>query len=83
MALRTPYLMFLGDAPDQLAAKTASGVVHWAPDICIGQLRLEGCNADLGLPDMTLEVAAAADVGNVEKLQDPGATTRAAVRRVA
>ncbi|MDP6896121.1 MAG: DUF1611 domain-containing protein [Rhodospirillales bacterium] len=65
MALRTPYLMFLGDAPDQLAAKTASGVVHWAPDICIGQLRLEGCNADLGLPDMTLEVAAAADAKTV------------------
>lgn len=60
MALRTPYLMFLGDAPDQLAAKTASGVVHWRPDICLGQLKLDGCNADLGLPDMTLEAAAQA-----------------------
>ena len=57
MSLRTPYLMFLGDALDQLAAKTASGVVHWVPDICIGQFRLDGCNADLGLPDMTLEAA--------------------------
>ncbi len=60
MALRTPYLMFLGDAPDQLAAKTASGVVHWRSDICLGQLKLEGCNADLGLPDMSLESAAEA-----------------------
>jgi uncharacterized NAD-dependent epimerase/dehydratase family protein len=60
MALKTPYLMFLGDAPDQLAAKTAAGVVHWRRDICIGQLRLDGCNADLGLPDMDLEAAAAA-----------------------
>jgi len=60
MALKTPYLMFLGDAPDQLAAKTAAGVVHWRPNICIGQLRLDGCNADLGLPDMDLEAAAAA-----------------------
>ena len=42
MALRTPYLMFLGDALDQLAAKTASGVVHWVPDICIGQFRRGG-----------------------------------------
>jgi len=50
-----PYLMFLGDAPDQLAAKTAAGVAHWRPDWCLGQLRLEGCNADLGLPDMDLE----------------------------
>jgi len=60
MTLRTPYLMFLGDAPDQLAAKTAQGVVDWRPDICIGQLKLDGCNADLGLPDMSLEAAAEA-----------------------
>ena len=58
MALTTPYLMFLGDAPDQLAAKTASGVVYWRPEICLGQLKLDGCNADLGLADMTLEEAA-------------------------
>jgi len=60
MALKTPYLMFLGDAPDQLAAKTAQGVVHWRPDICIGQLKMDNCNADLGLPDMSLEAAQAA-----------------------
>jgi uncharacterized NAD-dependent epimerase/dehydratase family protein len=50
--------MFLGDAQDQLAAKTAQGVVDWRPDICMAQLRLDGCNADLGLADMTLEAAA-------------------------
>jgi len=65
MGLKTPYLMFLGDAPDQLAAKTASGVVHWRPDICIGQLKLAGCNADLGLPDMTIAEAAEAGVKTV------------------
>ena len=55
--IETPYLLFLGDAPDQLAAKTAqaSGV---APRGCVGQLRLDGCRADLGLPDMTLAEAA-------------------------
>lgn len=62
MALRTPYLMFIGDAADHLAAKTARGVVHWRPEWCLGQLRLEGCNADLGIPDMTLEQAADAGV---------------------
>jgi len=56
--IRQPYLMFLGDAPDQLAAKTAKGVAYWRPDWCVGQLRLEGCKADLGLPDMTVEEAA-------------------------
>ncbi len=52
-----PYLMFLGDAPDQLAAKTAQGIVDWRPDWCVGQLRLPGCKADLGIPDLTLEEA--------------------------
>lgn len=62
MSLRTPYLMFIGDAADQLAAKVAGGVVHWRPEWCVGQLRLPGCNADLGIPDMTIEEAAAAGV---------------------
>jgi uncharacterized NAD-dependent epimerase/dehydratase family protein len=57
-----PYLMFLGDAADQLAAKTAHGIVHWRRDWCVGQLRLDGCNADLGLPDMTIGAAAEAGV---------------------
>jgi uncharacterized NAD-dependent epimerase/dehydratase family protein len=60
MALETPYLMFIGDAPDQLAAKVAIGVVHWRPEWCKGQLRLDGCKADLGIPDMTIEDAVAA-----------------------
>jgi len=56
--LRTPYLLFLGDAHDQLAAKTAAGVAYWRPEWSLGQLRLPGCKADLGLPDLTLEEAA-------------------------
>lgn len=62
MQIEHPYLMFLGDAADQLAAKTAQGIVHWRGDWCLGQLRLENCNADLGLPDMTIDDAAAAGV---------------------
>ncbi|MEM8555436.1 MAG: N-acetyltransferase DgcN [Pseudomonadota bacterium] len=58
--IRTPYLLFLGDAPDPLAAKVAQGVKDWRPDYAIGQLRLEGCNADMGIPDMTLAEAYAA-----------------------
>ncbi len=65
MSIARPYLMFLGDAADQLAAKTAQGVKDWRPDWCVGQLRLAGCNADLKLPDMTLEQAAAAGVKTV------------------
>lgn len=57
--IRSPYLMFLGDVHDQLAAKTATGVVYWRKDDCIGQLRFEGCGADLGLPDMSIAEGAA------------------------
>jgi uncharacterized NAD-dependent epimerase/dehydratase family protein len=46
--------MFLGDVPDALAAKTAHGVVDWRRDWCVGQVRLPGCAADTGLPDMTI-----------------------------
>lgn len=55
--IEQPYLLFLGDAPDQLAAKTAAGVAHWRPDACLGQLRLDGCRADLGLPDLDIDSA--------------------------
>lgn len=58
--LKTPYLLFLGDAPDQLAAKVAQGIKDWRPEHCVGQLRLDGCKADLGLKDMTVEEARAA-----------------------
>ena len=27
--LQQPYLLFIGDAPDLLTAKTAKGVAHW------------------------------------------------------
>lgn len=65
MSFRTPYLMFLGDAPDELAAKTAIGVRDWRPEWCVGQLRLPGCQADLGLPDMTPEEAAEKGCGTM------------------
>ncbi len=58
--IQTPYLLFLGDAPDALAAKVAQGIKDWRPENCVGQLRLEGCKADVGLPDMDLATAKAA-----------------------
>lgn len=61
MKISKPYLLFLGDAADQLAAKTAKGIRDWREDDCVGQLRLDGCNADVGLEDM--DVAAASKAG--------------------
>jgi uncharacterized NAD-dependent epimerase/dehydratase family protein len=52
--IKTPYLLFLGDAPDQLAAKVAQGIKDWRPDNAVGQFRLPACGTTLGLADMTL-----------------------------
>ena len=57
MEISRPYLLFLGDVPDQLAAKTAQGIVDWRPEWCLGQLRLDGCKADCGIPDLTIAEA--------------------------
>jgi len=63
--LRRPYLLFLGDVPEPLDGKTATGIAHWRPDWCLGQRRLSGCGADSGLPDMTPREAAAAGAGSM------------------
>lgn len=55
--IETPYLLFLGDAPDQLSAKVAQGIKDWRPDNAVGQFRMEGCKADVGLKDLTLAEA--------------------------
>ncbi|WP_138933102.1 N-acetyltransferase DgcN [Roseovarius arcticus] len=58
--IETPYLLFLGDAPDMLAAKVAIGIRDWRPENAVGQLCLPGCGADLGLRELTLAGAKAA-----------------------
>ncbi len=55
--IKAPYMLFLGDAPDQLFAKVGQGIKDWRPDRAIGQYRMPGCRADLGLPDISLEEA--------------------------
>jgi uncharacterized NAD-dependent epimerase/dehydratase family protein len=60
MNIQTPYLLFLGDAADPLAAKVAQGICDWRPDSAAGQFRMQGCNADLGLQDMSIAQAVAA-----------------------
>ena len=55
--IKTPYLLFLGDAPDQLAAKVAIGIKDWRPENAVAQFRMPGCGADLGIADMSLREA--------------------------
>lgn len=55
-----PYLIFLGAIRNPLDAKTGRGLVDWCRERCAAQLRLPGCEVDLGLPEMTPREAAAA-----------------------
>ena len=61
MRIETPYLVFLGDAKDALAAKTGQGIVDWRRESVAGQQRLPGCAADLGVAE--LDAAAAKRLG--------------------
>ncbi|MGF1695772.1 DUF1611 domain-containing protein [Vibrio lamellibrachiae] len=57
MSISQPYLLFLGDVTDPLAAKTARGIHQWRPHVCVGQLRLTEETVSLGLNDLTLQEA--------------------------
>ena len=58
--IKTPYLIFLGDEPEETHAKTGMGLAHWRPDLCAGQYRLPGSGVDLGIAEMTPAEASAA-----------------------
>ncbi len=51
--IKSPYLIFVGDEPEESHAKTGKGIAHWRPELCAGQYRLPGSGVDLRLPDMT------------------------------
>ncbi|SOB87382.1 Uncharacterized conserved protein, NAD-dependent epimerase/dehydratase family [Sphingomonas guangdongensis] len=58
--LEPPYLLYLGGAADTIAAKTARGLAVWRPEQCIGQVRTDPAGISVGLPDLTMDEAAAA-----------------------
>ncbi len=47
-----PYLLFLGDAVREPAAKTAFGLRDWCRGDCVGQWSLPAGTIDLGLPEL-------------------------------
>ncbi len=59
LAIQAPYLLFLGSEKCPTYAKTAAGLAHWRPELCMGQLRLTTDTLDLGLPDYDVTEAAA------------------------
>jgi uncharacterized NAD-dependent epimerase/dehydratase family protein len=54
-----PYLLFVGDEASSAHAKTARGLAHWRPELCVAQCRVDGRGADLGLRDLSPRAAAA------------------------
>ncbi len=58
--LPRPHLLFVGDEALPTRAKTALGIVQWAPEACTGQWRLSESAVDLGLVDMSPAQAKAA-----------------------
>jgi len=55
----SPYLLYLGAAPDALAIKTARGVAHFRPEKCIGERRTKQDAPSLGLPQLNYDEAVA------------------------
>jgi uncharacterized NAD-dependent epimerase/dehydratase family protein len=60
LQLKAPYLIFLGDVDNKIFAKTALGLVQWAPEHCVAQHRFARCEVDTGLPNMSIAEAAQA-----------------------
>lgn len=60
MQIDGPYLLFLGNTPRLIDAKTASGILDWRPRSCVGQYRLDRDTVDLGLRDLAPAEAVAA-----------------------
>lgn len=58
--IKSPYLIFLGGETEKSHAKTAVGIAHWRPELCVGQYRMQETAIDLGLSNMTPSEAKAA-----------------------
>ena len=57
MTIQKQYVLFLGDAPDPLAAKVAQCIKDWRPGYSVSQITLPGCKADMGLKNINVKEA--------------------------
>ena len=57
-----PYLLFIGDAQDELAIKTASGIYEWRPEWCKAQYLYDDAKFHLDLPIYNFEEAIAQEI---------------------
>ncbi|MCC3861082.1 DUF1611 domain-containing protein [Pseudemcibacter aquimaris] len=59
--IKPPYLIFVGDETDTSYAKTGAGLIEWRPELCVGQIGINGGGID-GAPHMTIQEAKEAGV---------------------
>ena len=57
-----PYLLFICDAQDELAIKTASGIYEWRPEWCKAQYTYDDAKFHLDLPICNFEEAIAQEI---------------------
>lgn len=55
--MKSPFVLFLGDVHDVLAAKSATGLLYWRPKDCIAQIRMPDCKVPIDLPEVDLAEA--------------------------
>ena len=55
MHIVSPYLLFIGDATDQLSIKMARGAADWRPELCIGEYSVAGCTVTTGIEKMSID----------------------------
>ena len=58
MQIASPYLLFIGDATDQLSIKMARGAADWRPELCVGEYSVAGCTVSTGIEKMDISQAA-------------------------
>ena len=58
MQIASPYLLFIGDATDQLSIKMARGAADWRPELCVGEYSVDGCTVTTGIEKMDIPQAA-------------------------
>ncbi len=58
MLIASPYLLFIGDATDQLSIKMARGVADWRPELCIAEYAVSGCTVSTGIEQLNIKQAA-------------------------
>jgi len=54
MNIQSPYILFLGDATEQMSIKLATSISYWRPDLAIAEIALDACTVSTSLPKMDL-----------------------------